>query len=102
MKTLLEIVEITTNEVAVRVKIDYLNAKVSLVDNYQCGEFRAKQWVFAQRELGYMNSWLSILEAMKVGIEYGKKQLEKKLAEDSKFTEDMLIKSLNISKKNKK
>lgn len=95
MKTLLEVVEITTNDIAVKVKIDYINAKVSLVDEYICGEYKNKHWIFAERELGYMNSWIKILEAMKVGIEYGKKQLEKKLEEDSRLRDDIIIKHLD-------
>lgn len=63
----LEVVTYTHKGVDVTVQIDYDNELISLVkeqSNSVPKRFDAKQWVFANRGLDYMEGWQDILAAM--------------------------------------
>lgn len=77
----LEIKTIEFNGIKVRVKIDYDLGIASLVEP----DNQPKKWVFASRGLEYMNGWLNIIEAMTSAVKEIKKDLERDLAEKSKF-----------------
>lgn len=84
----IEIYTITTGDVSVIVKIDYLNNEISLLDQ----NYGKKNYVFVERGVEYMNSWLNVLKAMEVAIRDAKGRYEKDLAENSKFEQDENIK----------
>jgi hypothetical protein len=68
----LEIYDHHYKGIAVRVKIDYPNAEVSLLD----GKNEPKDWRFARRTPEYLNPWLNILDAMKSAIKEAKEKVE--------------------------
>jgi hypothetical protein len=76
MKKHIEIITITTNNIAVTVKIDYDEMKMSLVEKKGC-KYETKTWMFAGRSIGYKKSWNEILEAMGKAIEFGMGKLKK-------------------------
>ncbi len=65
--------------VEVRVRIDYDRGIISLLES----NGGVKKWVFAEREIEYMQGWQNILDAMKYAIE----QATKKLAAHQKAAE---------------
>ncbi len=75
--------------IKIAVKINYDNGEVSLVENnvYDQRIWNDKHYVFAGRGLEYMKGWQNILDAMKYAITEATKELEKSLAEKSKFIE---------------
>ena len=101
MEKHLEIKTIKHKDVSVTVAIDYDNATVSLVNvpsinfssNHSPLTLEPKKWIFANRGVDYMNGWLNILEAMTFAVKECKKELEHKLAEDSKFKDDIIVKA---------
>ncbi len=81
MKPNLEIKTYTHKGVNVTVKIDYDREQISLVekaypDRDWNGEYANKKWVFAIREINYMDSWIVILDAMRHAIKEAKRSLE--------------------------
>lgn len=68
----LEIYTHTYKGIDVRVKIDYPNAEVSLLDEQNEG----KRWLFVKRTPEYLNPWLNILDAMKSAIKEAKEKVE--------------------------
>jgi len=87
----LEVKSIEVNGITVYVKIDYDNGLVSLVERYPHGsEWTIKPWIFADRGLEYMASWQNILNAMQEAVKMAKLELEKDLAEKTKFKEDFV------------
>lgn len=93
-----EVRTIEKNGISVTIAINYDLSIVSLVEGVGTG-YQAKKWLFANRGLEYMNSWLKIIDAMKFAIEEGKKELEHQLAESSKFKIEKIEKV--IKSKNK-
>lgn len=89
----LEIRTIEHKGIKVTIKIDYDRGTASLVEENGITDFpwRNKMWVFADRGLEYMNGWQNILEAMQVAVKECKKELEKDLAEKSRFTDKQVI-----------
>lgn len=77
----------THKDITVVLEIDYLANKISLIDGFG----KAKKYVFAERGVEYMNSWVNILEAMQEAIKNAKEKYEANLAEVSKFKEDEII-----------
>ncbi len=77
--------EIRTTEhkgINVIVKIDYDAGTITLVErqpNSQPAVYTAKQWVFKNREVDYMQGWLDILEAMTLAVKDAKNDLERVL-----------------------
>lgn len=65
----------TFKGISVCVEVDYVRRTVSLVEK-DGDDFKRKNWYFSDRELMYMNGWLTILEAMKYAITEAKKLLE--------------------------
>ena len=75
--TRIEEIKLYTHKgIDVLVKIDFFKMKISLLENIN-SRFQAKKWVFADRELRYMDGWLLILEAMQFAIKSAKEDLEK-------------------------
>lgn len=75
----LEIRTITHKDINIVVELDYINGLASLVEIINSGgniKTRKKEYIFAKRGLKYMDSWLTILEAMSVAVKECKKELE--------------------------
>ena len=70
--------------VEVRVRIDYDAGHISLLDQRN----GVKKWVFAERQLEYMQGWQNILAAMKYAIEQATKKLEKREAARAKVVKE--------------
>jgi hypothetical protein len=69
--------EIKTYEycgIRVTVKIDYNDSTISLVER-ELDNYVKKKWVFINRGIEFMGSWLNILDAMKYAIEEARKEL---------------------------
>lgn len=86
MKKLLEIRLYTFENITILVKLDRRTKKLSFVEwNKDVEQYLDKDWLFAGRELSYMNSWIGILHAMenvikdctKVMESWDKDELEK-------------------------
>jgi len=92
----LEIKTIEYNGHKIIIKIDYDREVVSLVEaqgkNNDNINYSAKQWVFANRGIEYMNGWIIILDAIKFAIQEAKKDLQSFLDERAKEKEEMIIK----------
>lgn len=73
MKKNLEIKTIEHKGINVTIHVDYDNDHVSLVENIN-HNYIGKKYLFANRGLGYMNGWLTTLEAMTEAIKVGKKR----------------------------
>lgn len=80
MKTLLEVREYNFQDgTRLLIQLDRRAKKASFVDHTRNGakeEYVPMKFLFAGRELGYMNGWLNILSAMKYVIEDIKKEME--------------------------
>lgn len=77
--------------IKVTIKIDYDKGTASLMERSQRGDWVTKNWLFQDRGLEYMTGWQNVIEAMQVAVKECKKELEKDLAEKSKFKEDLVI-----------
>lgn len=100
MKKHVEIKTIEHKGINVTIKIDYDKGTASLVDaRNMSGNYPAKQWVFAERGLEYMNGWLDILYAMTEAVRECKKDLEFSLAQSSAF-KDRLVEMATPKLKN--
>jgi hypothetical protein len=91
--------EIKTYEycgIKVTVKIDYNDDTISLVER-ELDNYVKKEWVFINRGLEFMSSWLDILDAMKYAIEEARKEL--KAYKDAKFKEknDNVCEALDLA-----
>jgi len=87
---IVDIVEIIHNGIKVLVKIDYIENKISLVEEYK-GVYTNKKWVFAERGVEFMSSWIDILETQEVAIEEAKEMYEKELARTSEIKEKVIL-----------
>ena len=95
----LEIETYTHVGISVRVRIDYDKGKISLLESND----GPKRWVFADRELEYMQGWQNILDAMKFAIEEATKKLQKHQTEREKALKRKEINlMLEIAKAEKK
>src|SRR5580693_6821106 len=84
----------TKHGISVVVEIDLVNRKMSLVE--EKGKWQPKKWVFAERELEYMNGWMFILDAMKHAITEASKYLKDAKDRDQEEFVNILM-SLNKS-----
>lgn len=76
-----EIKTVEHKGIKVMLKVDYDSGLVSLVERgMEFGKYKKMEWVFAERGLEFMNSWLNILEVMSFAIKEGKKCLEQDLS----------------------
>lgn len=79
-KNLVVYKQYTVRGVKFTVEINRLEKTVSFVELIRDGRsdhsFKPKEWVFAGRELQYMNGWLLILKAMYEVVEQLKVELE--------------------------
>ena len=66
----LEIKSYRYNDISIKVKIDFEDGTISLIE-----KDAPKQWVFAKRELEYMEGWRQILAAMENAINHAEKEL---------------------------
>lgn len=80
-----EIYEFEKHSVKVLVLIDYAAETISLVENKYGDQHRAKPWVFAGRELTYMNGWRDTLDAMKHAIGQAEQLLKEELERQDKL-----------------
>ena len=87
---IVDIVEIIHNGIKVLVKIDYIENKISLVEEYK-GVYTNKKWVFAERGVEFMSSWIDILETQEVAIEEAKGMYQKELARTSEIKEKVVL-----------
>lgn len=71
-----------SNGIRVVVDINLLKQTITLVEPIGNGSFRPKKWLFAERELRYMEGWLNILDAMKYAIVEASKLLEEAKVEE--------------------
>jgi hypothetical protein len=67
-----EVVAYTHRGIVVMVEIDYQNGTITLVDR----DLKRKQWLFAKREIQYMQGWKTILSAMDNAITRAAVKLE--------------------------
>ena len=88
---------ITHKGIQVHIGIDYRAGKVSLAEWKPDMTWDKKEYIFANRGLSYMQGWLDILDAMRVAVEYGKKELEKRKDEMEATVEKDLMRMV-ISK----
>lgn len=86
----LEIRTLEHKGVKVTIRIDYDKGTASLME-YRNEGWKKKEWIFADRGLEYMNGWQNIIEAMQVAVAECKKELEKDLAEKTKFKEEFVM-----------
>lgn len=89
----LAIREYVKNNISVFVHIDFEHGHISLVEKSNQG-YQRKQWLFAERQLEYMNGWLNILDAMQYAITCARDDLKayqeaKKEAETKKMASVM-------------
>lgn len=74
----LEIKTVETNGIKVVIKVDYDQQTISLVEILRANgsmQTPPKKWVFAERTIEYMDSWVNIFEAMKEAVNIAKKDL---------------------------
>lgn len=67
-----------TDGTKIWVKIDFENNKVSLVEpdmRKVDAPYQDKQWLFAGRELKYMNGWINIMAAMQYVVREARDEL---------------------------
>ena len=89
--------------ISVTVKIDYGNGSISLVERNKVSNgvntpaFVIKNWIFAERGLEFMGSWLTILDAMKYAIEEARKELEQYKHDKMKEKEEDVMNALDIA-----
>lgn len=89
--------------ISIAVDIDLVSKEATLVEKTGSGDFKTKNWVFAERKLEYMNGWLLILDAMKHAITEAKKVLDEAEKRDhEKFTKTLMAVDDNASKLAKK
>ena len=91
-KIIKETLAYTAYDITVYVKINYDKNKISLVEpNGNYGAYKAKQWVFADRGVEYMNGWKNILKAMQEAISFAEQKLLKYQEEEKKAMEDVIM-----------
>lgn len=70
----------TYNGINIIVEIDFEKEQITLVERFG-GGYRPKKWLFAERELKYMDGWDAILAAMKYAIGQASAVLERHRAD---------------------
>lgn len=94
MKHLIEVNSYEFEGIKVTVKIDRIAGKVSVGEIFNSSgeyQFRNKSFLFAGRELGYMQSWQTILSAVKYAIGQAEIILKEDAEEERKRREDLLM-----------
>lgn len=89
-----EVKEYETNGISVLVQIDYDNEQIGLVEVEKGSmprKYKAKQWVFANRKIEYMEGWQNILYAMKFAIEQAHKELKKVVDKRERVVEQKAV-----------
>ena len=99
IKKFKETYEVKTGDVSVFVRINYSSGKISLVEPEDKEGTRLKKWIFADRDVEFMQGWLNILEAMKIAIQDATKRLEKYQEEQELETVKILSKVDKLIKK---
>lgn len=94
-----EVYQFNYKGIKVAVKINYKHNTISLLENIY-DDKNYKKYIFADRGVEYMASWVVILEAMQEAIKDAKKRYEAELAERSKFKEDNLVAVVRIMQEN--
>ncbi len=68
--------------IKVLVRIDRREKTATLVE-WDGTKYRAKNWMFGNRELEYMNGWVAIFRAMEFAITEARKELQKFAKEET-------------------
>lgn len=92
-KVHMEVLSYEYKGITVRVRINYDNGKISLID--ESGSH--KRWLFAERGLEYMKGWQNILDAMKYTIGEATKKLEEDQDEKEKKTDECINRMIDIT-----
>ena len=87
-KKLVDVLTYTKNGIDIDIKVDYRKREISLLDSLSNTE---KSFIFANRGIEYMNSWLNILDAMRGAIIFGKSELENYVSEQSEVTQKRVV-----------
>lgn len=85
-KTLLEELWYEKNGIEVDVRIDYRKKKISVIDRN--GE--KKNFLFAEREVEYMDGWKNILEAIIYATQEAKKRLQERIEEEQERVMELI------------
>jgi len=94
-----EIKTIEHDGIKVAVQINYDKAEVTLVERqgeYNEFPYKAKQFLFKNRGLEYMDAWVKILEAMSIAVKECKSLLEKDLAEKNARREQEVVRMVGL------
>ena len=83
IKKLSEEKRYTVNGIDIDIRINYRKERITLIDEKR----NKKQWLFAEREIQYLDSWVEILEAMQEAIKLAKIDLDEYL--DEHLDEDL-------------
>jgi len=95
----IEIKTIEKDGVKVSVKINYDKSEISLVEKNGYGamsDWKDKHYIFANRGLGYMSSWISVVDAVKFAIDEASKELSLYVKEKEKENEDEIAEVMGI------
>ena len=82
MKKHLEVLTFTKHKIDVTVKIDYFRKTISLVQSNS--NYNNKGYIFAERELGFMPTWLEIFDAMSYATKESTKLLKEGIENEKK------------------
>lgn len=99
-----EVKDYETHGVKVCVAIDYDNEHISLVEQEKNSipiRYKAKQWVFSNREIGYMQGWQHIFQAMSYAVEQAHKELKKHIDAKEKAKRKMQVRVIKAVAKEK-
>lgn len=91
MIELLSIRKYNYDGVVVFVKIDFENNKVALVERDGQSGYSNKRYLFAGRELSYLNGWINVLSCMADAVRRARGDLEKYQKNLKKQRDDQII-----------
>lgn len=84
----------THKGIVVLVELDFIKKTITLLERnekFDTSEYKPKKWVFAEREVKYMDGWLLILEAMEHAVKAAKKEMaEFETKETEKFAKVLI------------
>lgn len=95
-KPIKQLIEYTYKGISVVAAINHDSRTISLVENAGSGyagsetQYQVKKWAFGKRGMEYMESWNTVLDAMKFAISEARKELQKTIDADRESAEDMI------------
>lgn len=100
----LTVVRYEFDGIKVYVETNYVTGKISLVEPTSMGGYKPKQYLFAGREIEYMNGWLNILVGLGKAINAATEELQKYQSDrkNEKFQSAVNLAASIIDKKEKK